>query len=842
MLETNKNAVTILYSGGDIQVPFLFYDAADLVVLFDITRKTLGTDYSVTGAGSEAGGKVNLLNPPANDTRVTVLRRVEFLQQLEIPSNGIIPEGALNRALDRIVMMVQQLAEQAERAVTYPEGTEKAKVANAGQMLDAMEQAQFDINNAVNVATETLESSNTALAASNKALNDAEAKRVQINNNGDTQVARILAEGNKQDSRVETEGDKQHSRVETEGNEQASRITTEGNSQYNRVVSLRDSSVAQVDTHKVEGVASVNAAKQQALNTINAMPEYLANHEAILRDQIEKNFGGLVVGKSGKRRFVSSDTITATGVAYMQGWTVGDLTGISFAEGETPNWNDCVKETINGWRKVAITFGDSGEPYIINHIWRQLRLLPMYGDVCGDFTTGNTYRVLVFEESTDPADQQTGTRDVVEFFLGGNKAQVTGGGAAQGLTHSGSFQGYGSNAGDPTRHYLQVLYAIPYAAIKNTELSFTIKNNSSYDFTAGMFSTTIATSFQGNTIHPGETGTMVATLPKTVAPVYIRLSKTSTANETVNYQIKEIALDGKAIVLVDKDEYVAPKALFASAVDLKTVLPIDSHGELNVGYWEGRKWKSQLLGDARFDDAGRPVSRLVLKMADKVVGGLSTLEIRKANGTWQEFAVGYEANSLEYRFNEQQNYAIINVGSSYTVLGYTSEEDMRGNASARAKYQASARVWRPDHSDVNFSIPNKKVLLFATYGRGTGSLVHDLIGHIPTINGGTNTNCASILSSADNHLARNIGTSRYQSLIPRYLEPNSIAVLFRLVPRDGTLWMQARFKELIYNGNMDWGDNHLLDENGSDYLTTTTDDNGNVILQGVMSYDTGIPA
>ena len=111
MLETNKNAVTVLYSGGDIQVPFVFYDAADLVVLFNTTKKTLGTDYSVSGAGNASGGKVTLLKAPANDTRVTVMRLVDFVQLLEIPSNGILPEGALNRALDRIVMMIQQLAE-----------------------------------------------------------------------------------------------------------------------------------------------------------------------------------------------------------------------------------------------------------------------------------------------------------------------------------------------------------------------------------------------------------------------------------------------------------------------------------------------------------------------------------------------------------------------------------------------------------------------------------------------------------------------------------------------------------------------------------------------------------
>lgn len=167
MLETNKNAVTVIYSGGDVQVPFLFYDAADLVVLVETTMKTMGTDYTVTGGGNTAGGKVAFLVPPADGERVTVIRKVEFTQLLSIPPNGIIPEGALSKALDRIVMMVQQLSERADRAVEYPEGTDKGEVANAGEMLDSIDKARTDINNAVNVAESTLSTANEKLGEIN---------------------------------------------------------------------------------------------------------------------------------------------------------------------------------------------------------------------------------------------------------------------------------------------------------------------------------------------------------------------------------------------------------------------------------------------------------------------------------------------------------------------------------------------------------------------------------------------------------------------------------------------------------------------------------------------------
>ena len=204
MLENNKNAVTVIYSGGDIQVPFLFFDEDDLVVLYELTPKVLGTDYTVTGAGNEAGGMVLLTVPPANGTRVTVIRKVEFTQLLQIPPNGIIPEGALNRVLDRIVMMIQQLAEQAERAVTYPEGTDKGQVANAGEMLDSIEKARTDINNAVsvagttlNTANEKLEEINTTSAAKLKTMQDEVDKAIAQVELAKQEAAKAKAEADK---------------------------------------------------------------------------------------------------------------------------------------------------------------------------------------------------------------------------------------------------------------------------------------------------------------------------------------------------------------------------------------------------------------------------------------------------------------------------------------------------------------------------------------------------------------------------------------------------------------------------------------------------------------------
>ncbi|HVI43107.1 MAG TPA: hypothetical protein VM577_21065, partial [Anaerovoracaceae bacterium] len=46
--------------------PFEIINSADLVVYVSAVQKVMGTDYTVTGAGSSTGGTVVFTTPPAN--------------------------------------------------------------------------------------------------------------------------------------------------------------------------------------------------------------------------------------------------------------------------------------------------------------------------------------------------------------------------------------------------------------------------------------------------------------------------------------------------------------------------------------------------------------------------------------------------------------------------------------------------------------------------------------------------------------------------------------------------------------------------------------------------------
>lgn len=62
---------------------------------------------------------------------------------------------------------IESYITKAERAVTYPEGSAKSDVANAGEMLDSIDKAHADINNAVSVAGTTLNTANEKLGEIN---------------------------------------------------------------------------------------------------------------------------------------------------------------------------------------------------------------------------------------------------------------------------------------------------------------------------------------------------------------------------------------------------------------------------------------------------------------------------------------------------------------------------------------------------------------------------------------------------------------------------------------------------------------------------------------------------
>lgn len=1013
MLETNKNAVTVIYSGGDVQVPFVFYDAADLVVLVETTMKTMGTDYTVTGAGNTAGGKVSFVNAPADGARVTVIRKIDFTQLLSIPQNGIIPEGALSKALDRIVMMIQQLEERADRAVEYPEGTDKNDVANAQNILDSIEEGTQTITNAVQVAEATLESSNTALVASNKALNDAEAKRVLVNQNGDTQVERILTEGNKQDSRIETEGNDQTTRVTNEGNKQYNRVKELGDAKYSDIhtkhqaavselAALRDSSVVLVDTHKVQGVASVEEATQQAIQQVTELPEYALNMDAVLQSEIVKNFNGLVAGKGGKWKCDLVGTITPTALEWNTGYEAGCTTALkdfSIVEDPDPD-NLYIPHNYLGalsWldnKQYGVIIGDSGIPYLTyscsyvkasKKVWR-VNIHPYHGDVRADFTLGKAYKFEHFWESTSSLDQQTGVRDVNEYFLGGSTAtwveqagkayhdfgsnktishphrtgtsrvsamfKITVHGvydAVSPVLQLGFNRGYDwENIFNLPMTYDAEAHTLTYTGTHSSpwggswsECSWVVKMASGKmlnltpqsNVVFQVDSETPATwdasgynSFNFNTTynhnHAGAVDFLdvikdklpeVAPDPEFSAnsfvgwyssfgetPVVVRGGQVEVTGrgEELSFQgdvgifdenlkagtqyLVEVEVtempSGRITVNsnADSDTTITAAGTYSTIITTDNPLPASTgvriafrniaQGDvvkvsrfsvkevtvectLNVGYRDGKVWKSQLLGDAYICNEGT----LRLKLNKKGRGGTTQISIAvqllNADGEWVDGVlttpwVDLLATPFGFRGWLAENELQINLKETYAALGYTSVLDMRVRGAVRAYYQTRPPVWRPDMSSINSPAVADKVYFFSsTRDQGIPFLMQDLIGHVPMGTGGSNTNWSRVTSAADTYSGLGLGYIRYESEgAPRYPAATNTAVVvfFRLIKKNGTLWMQARFRELVQdNGN--WGDCCYIDENGSDRITTTTDDNGNVVLSGVVSYDTEIP-
>jgi hypothetical protein len=126
-LNTTTNRV--LYTGdGSSTVfpyPFRIFLAADLkVYVNDVSgnpiEQSLTTHYTVSGVGSEAGGNVTFLTAPANLRRVTILRSIPNTQPTQYPNNSKFPAKAHEQALDRLTMLVQQLADTVSRVPSVP--------------------------------------------------------------------------------------------------------------------------------------------------------------------------------------------------------------------------------------------------------------------------------------------------------------------------------------------------------------------------------------------------------------------------------------------------------------------------------------------------------------------------------------------------------------------------------------------------------------------------------------------------------------------------------------------------------------------------------------------------
>ena len=118
----NGNGVTTVFS-----FPYRFLANGDLVVVsVDAagveTVKTLTTDYTITGAGDDAGGSVTMLVAPASGTRLIIYRNTAITQETDYISGDPFPAETHERALDRLTMIAQEIAPNLARSITLPVG------------------------------------------------------------------------------------------------------------------------------------------------------------------------------------------------------------------------------------------------------------------------------------------------------------------------------------------------------------------------------------------------------------------------------------------------------------------------------------------------------------------------------------------------------------------------------------------------------------------------------------------------------------------------------------------------------------------------------------------------
>jgi hypothetical protein len=116
------------------------------------TIQTLTTNYTVTGAGNEAGGSVTMLVAPPVGTTLVIQREVPATQETDYLANDPFPAESHERALDKLTMLVQQNERNIGRSIKIP-NTETNNTVLPIELLRANKFVYFDSNGDVTTAT-----------------------------------------------------------------------------------------------------------------------------------------------------------------------------------------------------------------------------------------------------------------------------------------------------------------------------------------------------------------------------------------------------------------------------------------------------------------------------------------------------------------------------------------------------------------------------------------------------------------------------------------------------------------------------------------------------------------
>ncbi len=158
--------------------PFKIFAATDLVVSeyaivqSSATVKTLNTDYTVSGVGSDSGGNVTLTGSYTNlstASQLIIQRTMPLTQAVDYVENDPFPAETHEKAIDKLCMIDQQLQEQLDRCIK----ADIAQMSSNTSYVDVINQATIAATSSATVAVAQVAASTSSAVVSVAAANSA---------------------------------------------------------------------------------------------------------------------------------------------------------------------------------------------------------------------------------------------------------------------------------------------------------------------------------------------------------------------------------------------------------------------------------------------------------------------------------------------------------------------------------------------------------------------------------------------------------------------------------------------------------------------------------------------
>lgn len=191
-------------NGVTTQFAYKFYllFATDMQVFVGGLKKTLNTDYTVTGVGNSQGGNVVFTIAPANGLEVLIKRATPYTRQTDYADNGDLLADVVNDDFDRIWLALQEINAnfsssiskavggnwdaQSLRIMAVADGTQPQDAATVNQLNNVNESAGQSAQAAANSAAAAKTSETNSASSQQAAASSASAASVSAGNSSDS--------------------------------------------------------------------------------------------------------------------------------------------------------------------------------------------------------------------------------------------------------------------------------------------------------------------------------------------------------------------------------------------------------------------------------------------------------------------------------------------------------------------------------------------------------------------------------------------------------------------------------------------------------------------------------